>query len=97
MASVRSERVLSVNHWSDTLFSFTTTRDPGFRFESGHFVMIGLKLDGKPLLRAYSIASPHYDEKLEFLSIKVPGGKLTSELQNVQVGDEVFAPGWPRS
>jgi ferredoxin--NADP+ reductase len=95
MASVRSERVLSVNHWSDTLFSFTTTRDPGFRFESGHFVMIGLKLDGKPLLRAYSIASPHYDEKLEFLSIKVPGGKLTSELQNVQVGDEVFVSNKP--
>jgi ferredoxin--NADP+ reductase len=95
MASVRSERVLSVNHWSDTLFSFTTTRDPGFRFESGHFVMMGLKLDGKPLLRAYSIASPHYDDKLEFLSIKVPGGKLTSELQNIQVDDEVFVSNKP--
>jgi ferredoxin--NADP+ reductase len=95
MASIRNETVLSVNHWSDTLFSFTTTRDAGFRFESGHFVMLGITLDGKPLLRAYSIASPHYDDKLEFLSIKVPGGKLTSELQHIQPGAEIVVSNKP--
>ncbi len=95
MASLRSEKVLSVNHWSDTLFSFTTTRDSGFRFESGHFVMLGITLNGKPLMRAYSIASPHYDDKLEFLSIKVPGGKLTSELQHIAPGAEIVVSNKP--
>lgn len=95
MAGVRRETVLSVNHWSDTLFSFTTTRDQAFRFESGHFVMLGISRNGKPLMRAYSIASPHYDDKLEFLSIKVPGGALTSELQHIQVGAEVFVSNKP--
>src|SRR3546814_21066184 len=71
MASLRTERVLSVNHWSDSLFSFKTTREPGFRFESGHFVMVGMELAGKPLMRAFSIASPHYEDTLEFLSVKV--------------------------
>ena len=95
MASLRRETVLSVNHWSDTLFSFTTTRHAGFRFESGHFVMLGMSLDGKPLMRAYSIASPHYDDKLEFLSIKVPGGKLTSRLQHIVPGMEIVVSDKP--
>lgn len=95
MASLRTERVLSVNHWSDRLFSFKTTRDPGFRFENGHFVMLGIDLGGKPLLRAYSIASPNHAEELEFLSIKVPGGPLTSELQNIEPGQDLFVSNKP--
>ncbi|MGO4778194.1 ferredoxin--NADP reductase, partial [Lysobacter sp. 2RAB21] len=65
-----TERVIEVKHWNDSLFSFRTTRDPGFRFDSGHFVMVGLEVDGRPLMRAYSIASAHYEEHLEFFSIK---------------------------
>lgn len=83
------ERVLTVHHWTDRLFSFTTTRDTALRFSNGHFTMIGLRVDGKPLLRAYSIASANYEEHLEFLSIKVPDGPLTSRLQNIQVGDTI--------
>jgi ferredoxin--NADP+ reductase len=90
MAAVASERVLDVRHWNDSLFSFRTTRDPGFRFESGHFVMLGLPVDGRPLLRAYSIASPNWEEHLEFFSIKVPNGPLTSRLQHLKEGDEVL-------
>jgi len=90
MSAFLEERVLSVHHWTDRLFSFTTTRDTGFRFSSGHFTMIGLKVDGKPLLRAYSIASPNWEEHLEFLSIKVPNGPLTSRLQHIQVGDSII-------
>ena len=90
MSTYKTERVLSVHHWTDTLFSFKTTRDPGLRFENGQFVMIGLQADGKPLLRAYSIASPNYEEHLEFFSIKVPNGPLTSKLQHLQVGDELL-------
>ena len=90
MAAVASERVLDVRHWNESLFSFRTTRDPGFRFESGHFVMLGLPVDGRPLLRAYSIASPHWEEHLEFFSIKVPNGPLTSRLQHLKEGDEVL-------
>ncbi|MDP5117155.1 MAG: ferredoxin--NADP reductase, partial [Burkholderiaceae bacterium] len=71
MSAFNEERVLTVHHWTDSLFSFTTTRDPSLRFSNGHFTMIGLRLDGKPLLRAYSIASANYEEHLEFLSIKV--------------------------
>ncbi|MHB1092598.1 ferredoxin--NADP reductase [Thiobacillus sp.] len=89
-SNTTTTRVLSVHHWNDTLFSFTTTRDPGLRFENGQFVMIGLMVDGKPLMRAYSIASPNYEEHLEFLSIKVPDGPLTSRLQHLKVGDEVL-------
>ncbi|AVS92729.1 ferredoxin--NADP(+) reductase [Paracidovorax avenae] len=89
MSAFNEERVLSVHHWTDRLFSFTTTRDTSLRFSNGHFTMIGLKLDGKPLLRAYSIASANYEEHLEFLSIKVPDGPLTSRLQNIQVGDSI--------
>jgi ferredoxin--NADP+ reductase len=90
MAATANERVISVHHWNDSLFSFRTTRDPGFRFENGHFVMLGLPVEGKPLLRAYSIASPNYEEHLEFYSIKVQNGPLTSRLQHLKVGDEVL-------
>ena len=89
-ASLNQETVLWVKHWTDKLFSFAITRPPSFRFRSGEFVMIGLEVGGKPLLRAYSIASPHYEEELEFLSIKVPDGPLTSRLQHIQPGDKVL-------
>jgi ferredoxin--NADP+ reductase len=88
--NVTAETVQTVHHWTDRLFSFTLTRDPAFRFENGQFVMIGLMVNGKPLLRAYSVASANYEENLEFLSIKVPDGPLTSRLQNIQVGDQVL-------
>lgn len=81
--------VLSVRHWTDKTFSFTTTRPPSFRFRSGEFAMIGLLVDGKPLVRAYSIASPNWDEELEFYSIKVDDGPLTSRLQHMIVGDQI--------
>jgi ferredoxin--NADP+ reductase len=90
MAAFNTERVLSVRHWNDTLFSFTTTRDSALRFHNGHFVMIGLEVEGKPLLRAYSIASANYEENLEFLSIKVPDGPLTSRLQHLKEGDSIL-------
>ncbi len=90
MSAFNEERVLSVHHWTDRLFSFTTTRDPSLRFSNGHFTMIGLRVDGKPLLRAYSIVSANYEDHLEFLSIKVPDGPLTSRLQHIQVGDSVI-------
>lgn len=90
MATTGTERVISVHHWNDTLFSFRTTRDPALRFENGHFVMMGLEVDGRPLLRAYSIASANHDEHLEFFSIKVADGPLTSRLQNIQVGQSVL-------
>jgi ferredoxin--NADP+ reductase len=83
-------RVLSVWHWNDKLFSLRVSRDAGFRFLNGHFVMLGLPIDGKPCMRAYSIASPNYEEYLEFFSIKIEDGKLTSRLQHVQEGDEVL-------
>jgi ferredoxin--NADP+ reductase len=88
--SATEEKVLSVHHWTDRLFSFRITRPATFRFRSGEFVMIGLTVDGKPLLRAYSIASPAWDETLEFYSIKVPDGPLTSRLQKIQPGDEII-------
>ena len=88
MSAFLEERVLSVHHWTDRLFSFTTTRDTALRFSNGHFTMIGLRGDnGKPLLRAYSIASANYEEHLEFLSIKVQDGPLTSQLQHIKEGD----------
>lgn len=90
MSKFHVETVLSVHHWTDRLFSFTTTRDVGLRFSNGHFTMIGLMVDSKPLLRAYSIVSANYEEHLEFLSIKVPDGPLTSRLQHIQVGDEII-------
>ena len=93
--SLRTEKVQWVHHWNERLFSFRTTRDPGFRFRNGHFVMVGLEIEGKPLLRAYSIASANHDEFLEFFSIKVPGGALTSKLQHLQAGDEVILSAKP--
>ncbi len=90
MSKFHEERVLSVHHWTDRLFSFTTTRDPALRFSNGHFTMIGIEVEGKPLLRAYSIVSANYEEHLEFLSIKVPDGPLTSRLQHIQVGDTLI-------
>lgn len=90
MSAFNTQKVLSVTHWNDSLFGFTTTRDESFRFENGQFVMIGLQVNGKPLLRAYSIASPNYAEHLEFFSIKVPNGPLTSRLQNIKVGDDIL-------
>jgi ferredoxin--NADP+ reductase len=90
MATIGVERVLTVHHWNETVFSFTTTRDPALRFENGHFVMLGLQVNGKPLMRAYSIASANYEESLEFLSIKVSDGPLTSRLQSIRPGDEVL-------
>ncbi|MBL8483787.1 MAG: ferredoxin--NADP reductase [Rhodocyclaceae bacterium] len=90
MAKFGQERVLSVRHWNDTLFSFITTRDRALRFENGHFVMMGLEIDGRPLVRAYSIASPNYEETLEFFSIKVQDGPLTSRLQHLKEGDVVL-------
>ena len=91
MSAFLEERVLSVHHWTDRLFSFTTTRDPALRFSNGHFTMIGLRLEnGKPLLRAYSIVSANYEEHLEFLSIKVQDGPLTSRLQHLKVGDKIL-------
>ena len=93
-----SEEVLSVQHYTDHLFRFRISRPPTFRFRSGEFVMIGLpKEDGKPLLRAYSIASPSWDEELEFFSIKVPDGPLTSRLQKIQPGDRVLLGKKPSS
>lgn len=90
MSNLNRETVTSVHHWTDRLFSFRTTRDPGFRFKNGHFTMIGLEVEDKPLLRAYSMASANYEEELEFLSIKVPDGPLTSRLQSIREGDQIL-------
>lgn len=90
MSSIGQETILSVRHWNDTLFSFTATRDPGLRFHNGHFVMIGLETEGKPLMRAYSIVSANYEEHLEFFSIKVQDGPLTSKLQHLKPGDKLM-------
>ena len=88
--AILKEKVLSVHHWTDKTFSFKTTRNMSFRFKNGEFAMIGLEIDGKPLLRAYSVVSPNHEDHLEFLSIKVPNGPLTSKLQYIKVGDEIL-------
>lgn len=86
-----AQTVTSVTHWTDKLFSFRVTRPASLRFRSGEFVMIGLPDDnGKPILRAYSIASPNWDDELEFYSIKVQDGPLTSRLQHIQPGDQII-------
>lgn len=90
MAELLREEVTSVHHWTDRLFSFKTTRHPGFRFKNGHFTMIGLEQEGRPLMRAYSMASANYEDELEFFSIKVPDGPLTSKLQGIAVGDTLL-------
>lgn len=88
--SIVKEKVLEVKHYTDRLFHFKTTRDSGTRFRDGEFLMIGLEVEGKPLLRAYSVASPNYEEYMEWFSIKVPNGPLTSKLQHIKPGDEVI-------
>jgi ferredoxin--NADP+ reductase len=90
MSAFNEERVLSVQHFTDRLFTFTTTRDRSLRFSNGHFTMIGLQIGDKRLLRAYSIVSANYEEHLEFFSIKVPNGPLTSHLQHIEVGDTII-------
>lgn len=90
MSAFNKEQVLSVRHWTDSLFSFTTTRDPGFRFLNGQFTVMGLEINGRPLLRAYSMASANHEESLEFFSIKVADGPLTSRLQKIREGDTIL-------
>jgi len=90
MAKAHIEKVIDVHHWSDRLFTIRTTRDPSLRFRNGEFAMIGIEVDGKPLMRAYSMASSNYEEYLEFYSIKVQDGPLTSRLQHIKVGDELL-------
>ncbi|MBI1394286.1 MAG: ferredoxin--NADP reductase [Alphaproteobacteria bacterium] len=88
--TVTAETVLSVRHWTDDVFSLRLTRPSAFRFRSGEFIMLGLMSDGKPLLRAYSMASPAWDDGLDFYSIKVQDGPLTSRLQHIKEGDKVL-------
>ena len=95
MSNLLTEQVTDVKHWTDTLFSFKTTRNSSFRFKNGHFTMIGLEQEGRPLMRAYSIASANYEEELEFFSIKVADGPLTSRLQNIRLGDEILISSKP--
>ncbi len=90
MNRINRHTVLSVHHWTDTLFSFTCTRDPSFQFENGQFTLVGIEAEGKLLMRAYSMVSANDEAILEFFSIKVPGGRLTSHLQHIQPGDSVF-------
>jgi ferredoxin--NADP+ reductase len=90
MSAYFNETVLNVQHWTDNLFSFTTTRNDAFRFENGQFAMMGLEIDGKPLVRAYSMVSPNYEQSLEWFSIKVPDGPLTSRLQHIKAGENVL-------
>src|SRR5690606_38512276 len=90
MSNLNRETVTSVRHWTDQLFSFTITRESSFRFRNGHFTMLGLENEGRPLLRAYSIASANHEQELEFFSIKVPDGPLTSKLQHLQIGDQIL-------
>src|SRR3981189_2353312 len=90
MSAFHREKVLSVRHWTDTLFSFRATRNSGFRFQNGQFAMIGLEIDGRPLMRAYSMASANHEEELEFFSIKVANGPLTSKLQQIREGDTIL-------
>jgi ferredoxin--NADP+ reductase len=95
MATYVQARVTNVHHWSDKLFSFTTTREPSLRFENGQFIMVALEVAGRRLARAYSIASANYEDELEFYSIKVPDGPLTSRLQNIREGDTVLLSSKP--
>src|SRR3569833_1580276 len=90
MSNFYQESVTSVHHWTDNLFSFTTTRDPSFRFRNGEFTMIKLQVGEKPLLRAYSVASANYEDQLEFFTNKKPDGPLTSRLQHLKVGDPII-------
>lgn len=88
--AILTEKVTDIHHWTDKTFSFKTTRNLSFRFKNGEFAMIGLEIDHKPLLRAYSVVSPNHEDHLEFLSIKVPNGPLTSKLQHININDEIL-------
>ena len=88
--AILKEKVTSIHHWTDKTFSFKTTRNLSFRFKNGEFAMIGLEISNKPLLRAYSVVSPNHEDHLEFLSIKVPNGPLTSKLQHIKIDDEIL-------
>jgi ferredoxin--NADP+ reductase len=90
MSNFNQETVVSVHHWTDRLFSFKTTRNPAFRFQNGQFTMMGLEVKGRPLVRAYSLVSANYEEQLEFFSIKVADGPLTSRLQHLRAGDPIL-------
>src|SRR5260370_26800293 len=90
MSNFNQETVLDVHHWTDRLFSFKTTRNPAFRFQNGQFTMMGVEVKGRPLVRAYSLVSANYEEQLEFFSIKVPDGRLTSRLQHLKQGDPIL-------
>jgi ferredoxin/flavodoxin---NADP+ reductase len=90
MSNFNQETVVSVHHWTDRLFSFKTTRNPAFRFQNGQFTMMGVEIKGRPLVRAYSLVSANYEEQLEFFSIKVPDGPLTSRLQHLKQGDPIL-------
>jgi ferredoxin/flavodoxin---NADP+ reductase len=90
LSATTTERVLEVRHWTDTQFTFTTTRNSGLRFDNGQFLMVGMEVDSRPMLRAYSIASANHEEVLQFLSIKVPDGPLTSRLQHIRPGDPIL-------
>lgn len=91
MAVFDDVEVLSVHHWTERLFSFTTTRSPSLRFSNGQFTLIGMQINGKRVVRAYSMVSPNHQETLEFLSIKIADGPLTSRLQHIQPGDTLIA------
>ena len=88
--AILKEKVIDIHHWTDKTFSFKTTRNVSFRFKNGEFAMIGLEIDDKPLLRAYSVVSPNHEDHLEFLSIKVPNGPLTSKLQHIEINNEIL-------
>ncbi len=90
MSAYTQENILSVHHWTDSLLSFKATRSPSFRFLNGQFIMLGLEVEGRPLVRAYSMVSTNYDDTLEFFSIKVPDGPLTSRLQHIREGDRIL-------
>ena len=90
MSNFNQETVVSVHHWTDRLFSFRTTRNPSFRFQNGQFTMMGVEVQGRPLLRAYSLVSANYEDQLEFFSIKVADGPLTSRLQHLKEGDPIL-------
>jgi len=95
MAIYTTERVIDVKHWSDKLFSFATTRNTGLRFENGQFIMLGLEVDGKKIVRAYSIASANHEDRLEFYSIKIADGPLTSRLQHIAPGAPILVSSKP--
>ncbi len=95
MATYTTERVIQVQHWSDKLFTFRTTRSAGLRFENGQFVMLGLEAGGRKIVRAYSIASANHEEHLEFYSIKIPQGPLTSRLQHIEPGEPLLVSSKP--